>query len=141
MEINTEINRVFGTEMAKLFASNISEEEMQKTAQEIWENLNRNTDSWGRRQSSELEDYIKKVLLENLHNKILEILKEPENDAELEKRARAMIAKAQKVAEEAIVKDIARNMCERTLSVWNSHDKFVDDVLGVLHAERQSGRL
>lgn len=33
MEINTEINKVFGTEMAKLFAGSISEEQLKETAE------------------------------------------------------------------------------------------------------------
>ena len=141
MEVNAEINKVFGTEMAKLFASTISEEEMQKAAKQMWERLNENTDGWGSRRSSDIEKYIKDVLLKRLQEKILAILQEPENDEKLEKRARELIAKAREIADEAIVRSIATNLCERTLSAWNSHDKFVDDVLRVLYVEKSNGRL
>lgn len=141
MEVNAEINKVFGTEMAKLFASTVSEEEMQKAAKQMWERLNENTDGWGSRRSSDIEKYIKDVLLKRLQEKILAILQEPENDEKLEKRARELIAKAREIADEAIVRSIATNLCERTLSAWNSHDKFVDDVLRVLYVEKSSGRL
>ena len=43
MEINAEINRVFGQEMAKLFASTITEEEMMDKAKVIWNELNRSS--------------------------------------------------------------------------------------------------
>ena len=141
MEVNTEINKIFGTEMAKLFASTISEEEMQKTAEQIWKRLNENTDSWGHRRSSDIEDYIKNVLLEKLHEKILAILQEPENDEALEKRARELVTKARKIADEAIIKSMATSLCERTLNAWNIHDKFVEDVLHVLYTEKSNGRL
>lgn len=39
MEINAEINKVFGAEMAKLFAAQISEEEMLQTAKKVWADM------------------------------------------------------------------------------------------------------
>ena len=141
MEVNTEINKVFGTEMAKLFASTISEEEMQKAAKQMWERLNKNTNEWGSRRSSDIEKYIKDVLLKRLQEKILAILQEPENDEEFEKRARKLISDAREIADKAIVKSIATNLCQRTLSAWNVQDKFVDDVLRVLYVEKSNGRL
>ena len=141
MEINTEINKVFGSEMAKVFASSITEEEIQAKANEVCRQLNNRTNEWGRRSNSEIETYIKNVLLDRLHDKILEILKEPENEESIEKRAREMVNEARRVADEAIVRSIANSICERTLSVWNSHDKFVVDVLQVLQVEKEKGRL
>lgn len=38
MELNTEINKVFGKEMAKLFAASISEEEMMSAAKKRGKN-------------------------------------------------------------------------------------------------------
>ena len=139
MELNTEINKIFGAEMAKIFASSISEEELQEKARDIWTQLNAHESSWGRRSDSEIETCIKRVLLERLHKKILMILEEPENDEDLEQRARDMVAKARQIADEAIVRSMADSMVNRTLNVYNSHDKFVDDVLQVLMCEKASG--
>lgn len=38
MEINSEVNKVFGTEMAKLFAATISEEELKHRAEQTNQN-------------------------------------------------------------------------------------------------------
>ena len=141
MEINTEINKVFGSEMAKVFASSITEEEIQAKANEVWRQLNNRTNEWGRRSNSEIETYIKNVLLDRLHDKILEILKEPENEESIEKRAREMVNEARRVADEAIVRSIANSICERTLNVLNSHDKFVCDVLNILQVEKAKGTI
>lgn len=141
MEINAEINKVFGTEMAKIFASTISEEEIKSKAFEVWNLLNKKTNEWGRTTNSDIEIYIRKVLLEKLHEKILAILEEPQNDEIIEKHARELVDKARQVADEAIVKSIANGICNKTLNDWNVHDKFVDDVLRVLYVEKQNGRL
>ena len=141
MEINAEIYKVFGTEMAKIFASSISEEEIKSKAFEVWKLLNKKTNDWGRTTNSDIEIYIRKVLLEKLHEKILAILEEPQNDEIIEKHARELVDKARQVADEAIVKSIANGICDKTLSAWNVHDKFVEDVLRVLYVEKQNGRL
>ncbi|MDT3386693.1 MAG: hypothetical protein LIR46_02865 [Bacteroidota bacterium] len=135
MEINTEINRVFGEEMAKIFASSISEKEIKEKAEDAWRKLNSNVNEWGHSKNSDIESYIKNVLLQRLQDKIYEILKEPVKDEYLETKARELVEKAKTVAEEAIVKSIANSIATRTLSVWNSHDKFVSDVLNVLHTK------
>ena len=141
MEINTEINKVFGMEMAKIFASSISEEEINNTAKKVWEQLNTHVNEYGRMKNSDIEDYIRNVLLEKLHEKILMVLKEPKNDKAIEDKARELVGKAKEIAEEAIVKSIANGIADRTLSAWNTHDKFVDDVLRVLYVEKQNERL
>ena len=52
-----------------------------------------------------------------------------------------MVNKARQIADEAIVRSMANSMCEKTLNVWNTHDKFVMDVLNVLQVEKENGRL
>ena len=141
MEINTEINKIFGTEMAKIFASSISEEEIKNTAQKMWDQLNTHTDKYGyNKVNSEIENYIKDVLLDRLHEKMLIVLKEPINDKAIEAKARELVDKAKAVAEEAIVKSVAEGITTKTLSVWNVHDKFVMDVLSVMHVEEKNRR-
>lgn len=132
MEFNTEINKVFGQEMAKLFAATVSQEEMEQQAQKVWRELTTSTNTWNRRSDSELEVYIKNEFLTALHEEIKKVLAEPDNKEELEKRAREMVAEARRIGEEAIVKAMANNLVSGTLSVYNIHDKFVQDVMEVL---------
>lgn len=132
MEFNAEINKVFGQEMAKLFAATISQEEMEQQAKKVWRELNTSTSTWNRREDSELETYIKKEFLTALHEEIKKVLAEPDNKEELEKRAREMVAEARRIGEEAIIKAMANNITDSALSVYNVHDKFVHDVMEAL---------
>lgn len=137
MEINTEINKVFGEEMAKIFASSISEETLKVKAEEMWKQLSNKPNEWGNKQNSDIEKLIKNTLLDKLHEKILKILKEPVNEEMMEAHARELIDRARKVAEEAIVKSMANHLASTALSAWNVQDKFVTDVLTVLHTEEE----
>lgn len=138
MELNAEINKVFGQEMAKLFATSISKEEMEAKAQKVWRELNATNNGWGRSSDSELEDYIKKQFLNELHEEIKKILAEPDNKEELEKRAREMVAEARRIGEEAIVKSMAEHLVSNALSAYNIHDKFVSDVMEAMRLRPQS---
>lgn len=140
MEINTEMNRVFGTEMAKLFASKISEEELQTTADEIWKNLKKNTDSWESRKRPEIETIIREQIINRLYEKMEIILKEPVNDELLEKKAREMVETARQLGEEIIIKDMARNYAENVLSVYGRREDIIASVLGSLEIKRQNER-
>lgn len=140
MEFNAEINKVFGQEMAKLFAATISQEEMEQQAQKVWRELNTSTSTWNRRSDSQLEEYIKNEFLTALHEEVKKVLAEPDNKEELEKRAREMVAEARRIGEEAIIKSMANNLVSSTLSVYNIHDKFVQDVMEVLRLRDNSLR-
>lgn len=129
MELNAEINRTFGEEMAKLFAATISEDELMKKANSIWFDMNQPEYRYNERKDTDIERYVKNQILERLHGKIKEILKEPVNEELLEKRAREMLEEARKVAEEAIVKDLARHMTNDALSVYNVRDDIVNEVM------------
>ena len=136
MEITTDITKVFGTEMAKLFASQISEEEMNKEAREIWDKLiQRRNDGWGSSKDSVLEEKIKQILITNLQNKITEILNEPVNEEMFRNQAKEMVEKARKIAEEGIIHLLAENMVARTLSPWHDNSRIVDNVIRELHVD------
>lgn len=137
MEINTEINKVFGQEMAKLFATSVSKEEMEDKAREIWRNLTAPNYNYGKTTNSELEEYIRKEFLNELHEEIKKILAEPDNKEELEKRAREMVAEARRVGEEAIIKSMAEHLVSSALSAYNVHDKFVCDVMEAMRLQAQ----
>lgn len=138
MELNAEINKVFGQEMAKLFATSISKEEMEAKAQKVWRELNAVNFGWNKTTDSDLEEYIRKEFLNELHEEIKKILAEPDNKEELEKRAREMVAEARRIGEEAIIKSMAEHLVSSALSAYNIHDKFVDDVMEAVHLRAQS---
>ena len=133
MEFNAEINKVFGQEMAKLFAATISQEELMAQAQKVWTELNKNKDNWSRRIDSELESYIKKEFLSELHDEVRKILAEPSNKEALQKRAREMVEEARRIGERAIIMAIAQNMVDTVLSEHNTRQGFVSDAMRELH--------
>ena len=104
MEINAEMNKVFGQEMAKLFAATINEEELVQKAQQVWNNMNNSGWSYNSRTDSEIEKYIKDQILNRLYEKITTILKEPINEEALEKKAREMVDKARRAEKKQLYK-------------------------------------
>ena len=141
MEINAEMNKVFGQEMAKLFAATINDEELTQKAQQIWINMNKSEWLYNSRTDSEIERYIKDQILNRLYEKITAILKEPINEEALEKKAREMVDKARRVGEEAIIRDMARHMADNVLSVYNRDERIVQGVLGEMRLQQEKNRL
>lgn len=141
MEINAEMNKVFGQEMAKLFAATINEEELTQKAQQVWINMNKSEWSYNSRTNSEIENYIKDQILDRLYEKIKTILKEPINEEALEKKAREMVDKARRAGEEAIIRDIAHNMANNVLSVYGRDERIVQGVLAEMRLQHEQNRL
>lgn len=72
MELNAEINKVFGEEMAKLFAAKFSEEEMERYANNAWKTLaNRGNSYWNN--ESEIDKAVKRAMLDKMQEKIKEV--------------------------------------------------------------------
>ena len=107
MEINTEISKVFGEEMAKLFASQISEEEMQKAAAEAWEKLRHHEWKYGSRQDSRFDNLIEAHIVRRLMEEVEKKLAEPEPAEEIEKEVISIVAEAKAKAREMIVERLA----------------------------------
>jgi hypothetical protein len=141
MELNTEINKVFGEEMAKIFAATISEEEIKEKADKIWKDLNKSSDRWGSRSDTALEAEVKRVLLDSLHKRVYEILQEPENKEMFEAKAKEMVAKARQIAEEGIVKQLAENIIGRTISSYNDYSALTTSIMNEIHIRQESTRL
>ena len=141
MEINAEMNKVFGQEMAKLFAATIDEKELTQKAQQIWTNMNKSEWSYNSRTDSTIEKYIKDQILNRLYEKIATILKEPINEEALEKKAREMVDKARRVGEEAIIRDMAHHMADNVLSAYNRNDRIVQEVLAEMRLQQEKNRL
>ncbi len=140
MEINAEMNKVFGQEMAKLFAATISEKELQQKAQEVWGKLNLRDNSWGSRKESEIERAIREEILKRLYQKIEAILKEPIADEILEKKAREMVEAARKIGEEAIIRDMASHMVNKALSIYGRDEAIVNAVLSQMNVQSERVR-
>ena len=72
MELNAEINKVFGEEMAKLFAAKFSEEEMERYANVAWKSLIQKSNTyWGN--ESEIDKAVKRAMLDKMQEKIKEV--------------------------------------------------------------------
>lgn len=133
MEINAEINKVFGAEMAKLFVDKISDEELSAAAEKAWAELNKKEWTYGGgRKDSEIERKIKQTILDRIYKKINSILEEPISEEALEKKAREMVEAARKAGEEAIIREMAKNMVNNALSIYGRDEKNVYEVLNQL---------
>ena len=141
MEINAEMNKVFGQEMAKLFAATINEEELTQKAQQVWNNMNKSEWSYNSRTDTEIEKYIKDQILNRLYEKITTILKEPINEEALEKKAREMVDKARRAGEEAIIRDMAHHMADNVLSAYSRDERIVQGVLSEMRLQQEKNRL
>lgn len=73
MELNTEINRVFGEEMAKVFSKSISQEEIMNVAKEAWKQLNYRESSYWITKDSQIDKLIKSVFLDRLKEEVEKI--------------------------------------------------------------------
>ena len=73
MELNTEINRVFGEEMAKVFSKSISQEEIMNAAKETWKQLNYRDSSYWNTKDSQIDKLIKSVCLDRLKEEVEKI--------------------------------------------------------------------
>ena len=140
MELNAEINKVFGTEMAKLFADKISDEKLLAAAQKAWDELNKNEWDYGKYKDSVIEKKIKEAILDRIYQKVKAILDEPIAEEILEKKAREMVDAARKAGEEAIIRDMAKNMANNALSIYGRDEQIVYQVMNQLHLEAQNRR-
>ena len=72
MELNAEINKVFGEEMAKLFAAKFSEEEMERYANVAWKSLIQKSNTYWENES-EIDKAVKRAMLDKMQEKIKEV--------------------------------------------------------------------
>lgn len=104
MEINTEINKIFGQEMAKLFADSISEEELRAKAKDAWLAINKK-ESMGYYDSrrSQIETLVKEELLSRIKTEVNTILSTEEVKIDIHNRAQEIINNVRKKTEEKII--------------------------------------
>ena len=72
MELNAEINKVFGEEMAKLFTAKFSEEEMERYANVAWKSLIQKSNTYWENES-EIDKAVKRAMLDKMQEKIKEV--------------------------------------------------------------------
>ena len=119
MELTAEITKVFGKEMAKLFADQISEEELTKTAQEAWRELNNHEYRYGDRQKSQLEKLINEKIIEKVLTKVEELLEVPQSKEVINREAERIVLEARKKASEMIIERMANGISETPFINWN----------------------
>jgi hypothetical protein len=119
MEINAEISKVFGTEMAKLFANQISEEELLETSKEAWVEITNRPIRWREKEPSQLDEMLRKELVNRLLSKVYEIMKETTSEEWIQKEAERIVNEAKEKHHEMMVDEVARHM---TQSVFHNYD-------------------
>lgn len=124
MEINTEINKIFGQEMAKLFADSIDETELKEKAKDAWKEINRTTDNWWNRRDSDIDNMIKNELLSRVKNEVNSILATEEVQIDIHNMAQEIINKVRKRTEEAIIERTSKMLAD--LYCADANFKFKD---------------
>ena len=109
MEISAEINKVFGTEMAKLFAEKITEEEMQQYARKAWSELNKKDNSYFASGQSKLEDMVQKEVAKRLQEQIEAFLDTETVKADIQAEAAKIVTKIRERTAEKFIEE-ASNM-------------------------------
>lgn len=103
MEIGAEINKTFGTEIAKLFAEKISEQELMDKANEIWTKLKRDNGNYYLGESSELNKLVKAAILERMKEAITKYLDQENIQMDINERAKELVEEIRKEAERKII--------------------------------------
>lgn len=113
MDINTlnaEITKSFGSEMAKVYCGSISEEELKKTATDVFKSLTEHKYEYGKMLPSKLETIIQEMMIDKLRTKIIAILCLPDIQAEITKDAQEIVKQAREKASEMLVDTLAQHM-------------------------------
>lgn len=119
MEINTEINKVFGREMASLFASHISEEELTKRCEESWKEIINRPYKYGSYEKSVLDGLIKEEIVKRVMVKVDEILRTPKSEEAIRKEAFTIAEEAEKRAHLMMVDTISQNIHDRMFNQYS----------------------
>ena len=112
MELNTEINRVFGEEMAKVFSKSISKEEIMNAAKEAWKQLNyRESSYWnGGVKDSQIDKLIKSVCLERLKEEVEKITSTDEFKAQMVVLAKQIVDEIIEETHKKTVEEISNRL-------------------------------
>ena len=114
-----EIDKVFGTEMAKLFADQISEEELKKVSKEAWDKITERPIKWRDQEPSQLDQMLRAEIVNRLLVKTQEIMKETTSDKWIQEEAERIAKEAKEKAHELLVNEIAFHIKQ---SVFYNYD-------------------
>lgn len=109
MELNAEINKIFGQEMAKLFAAQISEEELNNKAKEAWRNLNSKGNSYWNNES-EIDKQVKTAISKRLQEEIDKITQTDEFKNDMQVIAKQIVEDIKTRTQEKIVEEVSSRM-------------------------------
>lgn len=110
MEINAEMNKVFGEEMAKLFSATITEEEMKQKASDAWFQLNHTTSNYYGRDKSQFEQIVNQQLATKITSKINELLGTEEYQVKLREEAEQIITEIREATHKKIVDTVSNSL-------------------------------
>lgn len=137
MEINTEINKIFGEEMAKLFANKVSEEELEKKSKEAWKEITQRPFSYSRQEKSQLEKMVHDQIVAKILSKVEEILKEPVPEELINQQARDIANRAKEKATEMMIDTIAKNISDRLFNAASDSYAIIDGCAQIASAITQ----
>lgn len=112
MEISTEINKVFGAEMARLFSDQITEEQLREAAEKAWIELNKKDSNFSNNYhgQSVLEREIKNQIFLRFKDEVEKILESESVQVDIEARAKELVKEIRKRAEEKIIERTSNNI-------------------------------
>ena len=114
MELNAEINKVFGQEMAKLFATQISEDEMHRAAGQAWSMLNR--EEWiNGKHTTALKDLTMVAIKNNLAEEIKNITNSEEFKDECKKLAEEIVKDIREETHKKVVEEVSNRLAGMSL--------------------------
>lgn len=116
MELNAEINKIFGEEMAKIFSQTMTEGELKEKAESAWRSLNRSPERWSQDKRTDMQKLVEKAIGDKVQNRIEELLETEEYQKRLIEEAEEIIREAKENAHKEMVKFVASNLLQQSLA-------------------------
>lgn len=118
MEINAEINKVFGQEIAKLFAEQITEEELRTEAIKSYNKLRQRGNTYWANQDSEFDICLRKAILERYKEEVNKYLETEQLQIDIQEEARKFVDEIREVARRKIIE----NASDAILNIYRGND-------------------
>ena len=114
MEINAEINKIFGTEMAKLFAEQISEEELRNSAIESYNKLRtvNRSPAYYATNDSDFDKYLKAAIFDRFKEEVNKYLQTEQIQIDIQKEAEKLVNDVREKAREKILERASNALVE-----------------------------
>lgn len=129
MEINAEINKVFGQEMAKLFAEQITEEELRTEAIKSYNKLRARGSNYWANQDNEFDRYLQKAILERYKEEVNKYLETEQLRINIQEETRKLVDEIREEARRKIIE----NASDTILNIYRGNDmaRVLNGVLDV----------